>query len=287
MPCAGKALQPVNPIWTRSGSIRTNSHAETRHKDEPSLHSGLVNVAALIVTGIGFVTTRSFFSGNIDCNTAAESLVGEFPEPPQSVTIISDVQGFVVIFIIFISDAIVCWRAWVLLYNDRFWKFTLALLMLGNIVINIVDASFDISRVDAELVDGQTIVLDWLAPAITLVVNLLATSLIGWKVWLHRQTLRAASRGTKTPVQKILLLLVESGIFVLAIQVIALIAEVGGTLSVSSSPSFGILLVVSISLFAAVACLYPVAVIILVKIDKSPMAETFHSQHQGASVRVE
>ncbi|KAF9070053.1 hypothetical protein BDP27DRAFT_1420491 [Rhodocollybia butyracea] len=64
---------------------------------------------------------------------------------------------------------------------DRFWRFTLALLMLGDIAINIADAGFDITIVASELVNGQTVVLDWLSVAMTLSVNLLATSLIGWK----------------------------------------------------------------------------------------------------------
>jgi len=226
------------------------------------------------------------YSGIFSLVQVHVGLVGGASQPPPIVAIISHVQSFVGIFAIFISDAMVCWRAWVLLYNDRFWKFTLALFMLGNIVINIVDAIFDIVLFDIE-VDGTTVVLDWLAFAATLAVNLLATSLIGWKVWSHHQTLRAASKATNTPVQKILLLLVESGVFYLAVQMLPLVAELGGTFSIST-PSFGIFRIVSTCLFSTVSSLYPVAVIILVKIDKSPVDETFHSQHQSVtSVSVE
>ncbi|KAF9060302.1 hypothetical protein BDP27DRAFT_1370672 [Rhodocollybia butyracea] len=266
------------------------------------------DLAAATITGIGYGAS---FLGTLIAIRLLNAfslvqvhlgLVEEATQPPQSVTIAADVNSFVSIVVLYdrfiprlfhwqilIGDAVVCWRAWVLLHRNRFWKFTLALLMLSNIVVNIVDASFDVAVVNTDLIDGATVIFDCLALATTLAVNLLATSLIGWKVWSHHQTLKAASMATKTPIQKILLLLVESGIFFLAVQLLAFIAELGGTLSTSNpNPNFRTFMAVSTSLFLTVSCLYPVAVIILIKMNKSPVAETFYSQQQRAtSVTVE
>ncbi|KAF9071352.1 hypothetical protein BDP27DRAFT_1361914 [Rhodocollybia butyracea] len=42
------------------------------------------------------------------------------------------------------GDLVICWRAWVLLPHDIFWRFVLAIIMICNIGLTIADLVFDI-----------------------------------------------------------------------------------------------------------------------------------------------
>ncbi|KAE9408820.1 hypothetical protein BT96DRAFT_932162 [Gymnopus androsaceus JB14] len=83
--------------------------------------------------------------------------------------------------ILLLSDFIVTWRAWVLFQDNKFWRLLLLTMMVGN-----------------------TFVLSF-------AVNVLATISIIWKAWHHHCFLVESSIRKKTQVQKILLLLIESG----------------------------------------------------------------------------
>jgi hypothetical protein len=102
------------------------------------------------------------------------------------------------------------------------------------------------------------------------------------------------------PIQKVLFLLLESGLVYLVVQLLALIAEVAGI----SNPTLIVFEFVTTSMFSTVSvswvffdgysapdhnfqCLYPVAVIILINMEKSEIDETYYCQHPNAGVRVE
>ncbi|KAF9063938.1 hypothetical protein BDP27DRAFT_1367635 [Rhodocollybia butyracea] len=66
-----------------------------------------------------------------------------------------------------VGDFVICWRAWVLLPYDKFWRSALVIIMIGNIGINITDAVFDTFAPNT-LLSGSVIVLDWVATAVTM-----------------------------------------------------------------------------------------------------------------------
>ncbi|KAE9403179.1 hypothetical protein BT96DRAFT_917628, partial [Gymnopus androsaceus JB14] len=121
--------------------------------------------------------------------------------------------------ILLLSDFIVTWRAWALFPHNKIWRLLLLTMMVGNTFINILDCSFhnlisDDSRIDTAI--GTFAVfndpkLDWISVVLSFAVNFLATLSIIWKAWHHHRFLAEASIRKKTQVQKILLLLIESG----------------------------------------------------------------------------
>ncbi|KAI0808344.1 hypothetical protein C8Q74DRAFT_1187806, partial [Fomes fomentarius] len=117
------------------------------------------------------------------------------------------------------GDAIVWWRAWVL------WKNRRAVQVLGVIMLLATAASAIFLSNSASSTFDETITTyagalfggdGWgtAAAILSLVTNLVATSLIGLKAWQHRRLVRAhLTQGTmRTQVERTLLLLVESGL---------------------------------------------------------------------------
>ncbi|KAF9064479.1 hypothetical protein BDP27DRAFT_1425770 [Rhodocollybia butyracea] len=95
-----------------------------------------------------------------------------------------DIQVALSQTMILAGDLVICWRAWVLLPHDKFWRFVLAMLMICNIGLNIADLILTlVAGEDANTFDFLIQVLDWTYVALSWVVNLTATSLIGWKAW--------------------------------------------------------------------------------------------------------
>ncbi|KAF9058306.1 hypothetical protein BDP27DRAFT_1408410 [Rhodocollybia butyracea] len=201
---------------------------------------------------------------------------------------ISFTQAKLGIVEILVGDFVICWRAWVLLPHDKWWRFVLATIVIVNIGVNIVAGIFDTFVVDEELNDA-TIVLDWVGIAFSLLVNMTATALIGWKAWAHYCTMREASVWSKSRVQKILLLFVESGAFFLIPQMLALIGEIlpsVESVDINSNLTISLVSAISEDLWVAFAGLYPIAIIILIHSDNSPIEESFHLPTQLPNISI-
>ncbi|THU78316.1 hypothetical protein K435DRAFT_876759 [Dendrothele bispora CBS 962.96] len=121
-----------------------------------------------------------------------------------------------------IGDIIVVWRAWVLFPQSPAVKTGLSICLIGSFVGAFVDAGLIAKRLMIDLSD-----LGKATDALILVVplcftNFIATVLIGYKAWCHRQDIQNNLELTHRPlskVQKILKLLVESSILYLAIWI--------------------------------------------------------------------
>ncbi|KAF9035098.1 hypothetical protein BDP27DRAFT_1374888 [Rhodocollybia butyracea] len=100
---------------------------------------------------------------------------------PLSLAITEVIQICLTQIIIVTGDLVICWRAWVLLPHDKFWRFVLSIVTICNIGINIAAPIFDELGVTSS--PAVLLVVDWASTAISLVVNMTATSLIGWKAW--------------------------------------------------------------------------------------------------------
>ncbi|KAF9063450.1 hypothetical protein BDP27DRAFT_1335124 [Rhodocollybia butyracea] len=144
-------------------------------------------------------------------------------------------EGIPVAITLLVSDMIVVWRAWILLSHNRFWQSVLVLLTVINIIINVVDCIADAfflifsegynpnsppAKLDLmqNLIENHSGVLDLISVLTSLLVNAVATSLIGWKAWTHHKSMRKAAIYKRAHSIKILLLLIESGAIFCAIQ---------------------------------------------------------------------
>ncbi|KAJ3984376.1 hypothetical protein F5890DRAFT_51177 [Lentinula detonsa] len=177
-----------------------------------------------------------------------------------------------------LSDCIVAWRAWILFQHDRLWRCALVVLMVANIGVNIADCIWGDIELKVEVAGSTT--LDWLSSILSLVVNLLATLLIAFKAWKHHRFMTEALLRRRTRAQSMLLLLVESGAIYCAIQsvyAVFILLDVYTVVDVGFSQAMNIITAMSI---VAAAC-YPVAVIILIHKDSSPIVEieTFDHNH--------
>ncbi|KAJ3710167.1 hypothetical protein C8R42DRAFT_781535 [Lentinula raphanica] len=175
--------------------------------------------------------------------------------------------------IILLSDCIVARRAWLLFQQERFWRLTLVVLMVANIGVGIAFCiQWDDFRARAE--DIKYISLTWISNTLSLTVNLCSTLLIALKAWTLHRAMTNAGLHNKTRVQRILLLLIESGAVFCAIDsvydVIALLV-IYMAFDDSSSP-FQILNLIHNTSSVVSAC-YPVAVMILAYNDISPVAD--------------
>ncbi|KAF5320386.1 hypothetical protein D9758_019061 [Tetrapyrgos nigripes] len=115
-----------------------------------------------------------------------------------------------------IGDGIVVWRAWVLFPGNRFAKGVLTMAMIISCAGAGVDAGINIIQAlqpDLPLDNDRRQGLIYVLPLLG--TNIIATGFIGYKAWSHHQDIRknlSHCGNTVSQVQKILVLLVESGI---------------------------------------------------------------------------
>ncbi|KIK51271.1 hypothetical protein GYMLUDRAFT_50682 [Collybiopsis luxurians FD-317 M1] len=172
-----------------------------------------------------------------------------------------------------LSDLIVTWRAWVLFQEIKLLKLLLAFLMVANIGINLADCIWEELEINIAFLNSA--ILDWLSLGISLFVNLFSTSLITWRAWDHYRIMARASIHRRSPVQNVLLLLIESGAIFCAVQLADLPLTVLNTNPEVTFPTQ--LAFYTMNAITVVAeTLYPVAVIILIHRNSSPVIETFH-----------
>jgi len=186
-----------------------------------------------------------------------------------------------------IGDSLVLWRAWVILDFHQGWRgyllgFVLLLLMVGNIGVNVADAAFDDIGLNIQLSDGA-ITLDWVSLVVSLTVNAFATLLIGLKAWaLYRSSNSVNHIQTRHfQVKKALLILVESGLVFCLVQIVYAVlngVEINNT--GQETPAF-----FAYAIFTAVAngcaALYPVAIIIIVHMEASPLIASLASSSES------
>ncbi|KAF9073289.1 hypothetical protein BDP27DRAFT_1417413 [Rhodocollybia butyracea] len=101
----------------------------------------------------------------------------------QSIYLIQSIPGTVNLLL---SDLIVVWRAWILFPRSCFWRATLVTVMTINIGVNIADCIADTDTQSTFATSGIASyfsVFDWISIVMSLSVNVVTTSLVGWKVW--------------------------------------------------------------------------------------------------------
>ncbi|EIM92383.1 uncharacterized protein STEHIDRAFT_164673 [Stereum hirsutum FP-91666 SS1] len=152
-------------------------------------------------------TSLAFYGTEYEQGTWAFSLL------EQSLT------GLPVVNYIF-SDAVVVWRCW-LLWGRR-WRILIVpfVLFLGTIATTAVALTFDLEALafytsypDQARKLYRVSVSDMVLWGLTLATNMWATSLVAYKAWRYRRSVRAflGTGNRKTQVERLMALLVESG----------------------------------------------------------------------------
>ncbi|KAF9061800.1 hypothetical protein BDP27DRAFT_1337586 [Rhodocollybia butyracea] len=174
-----------------------------------------------------------------------------------------------------INDSIVVWRAWILFPHNRLVKVVLGICLLACYVGNIYDAAsgaVNVLRSFHAIGAGTNEFLVLTLPL--LITNVVATSLVGYKAFRHRQDIRRnlhtssnGPRGSITKTQKILLLLVESGCVYIAIWIAStFLTKDSGKISFQ---------VFSGSAVPYLSALYPVIIILLAALENSKDQNNF------------
>ncbi|KAJ3866271.1 hypothetical protein EV359DRAFT_79725 [Lentinula novae-zelandiae] len=192
-----------------------------------------------------------------------------------------------------VGDATVIWRAYAIYTGNRIAQWFLVILMVLNGVcicisahesdfqkcfstaMLIITSACDVANLPESL---QTAVLAISATSIwtSLVANLVATLFIGAKLLEHHKTVKALYNGKhRSQVERLLLLLVESGT---VLGVLQLLYAIFLTLEDFANPTENETAAYLIfnSLFSELVPMYPLAVIILVNLERAPLAESFH-----------
>ncbi|KAE9402045.1 hypothetical protein BT96DRAFT_570286 [Gymnopus androsaceus JB14] len=119
-----------------------------------------------------------------------------------------------------IGDGLVLWRAWAIwdVQNRRkrsLLRFVSIFLMVGNAAVLIAAASFN-SNIGPFL-SSEVDSLDWIPLVVSLIVNMFATFLVGLKAWNFYQLMHLHHHNNPQyfQINKLLLILVESGLFFL------------------------------------------------------------------------
>ncbi|KAF9058773.1 hypothetical protein BDP27DRAFT_1342961 [Rhodocollybia butyracea] len=126
-----------------------------------------------------------------------------------------------------IADTVIVWRAWAICGENRLIKWTLTILMLTVVGVNIADPVVDTRSIVLSENTQSAITLDWVAVVVSLVVNIIATFLIAHRAWTHHKAFRSVSSESEksSKIQAILLLLVGSGIILGIIQLICIVLQ--------------------------------------------------------------
>ncbi|THU78062.1 hypothetical protein K435DRAFT_877057 [Dendrothele bispora CBS 962.96] len=163
-----------------------------------------------------------------------------------------------------ISDGIVVWRAWIMFPHNIVVRSMLAICMIGSFVGTFVDVGISSVRFlrDPTNTGEKSGLLIMALPFI--ITNAVATGTIGWKAWCHHKDIKQnldLSGNSISRVQKVLLLLVESGVVYCALWIAYTIVSFEGAQSTSFQ--------VYSSAMPSISALYPILIILIAALENS------------------
>ncbi|KAF5353818.1 hypothetical protein D9758_010570 [Tetrapyrgos nigripes] len=187
------------------------------------------------------------------------------------------------------SDGIVVWRAWVLFPRNLTVRIVLVLCMIGSTVGILVDAGRGAVRVlgdPAAQGAGQApgAPVEGLIMSVPLfVTNAIATVLIGYKAHIHRQDMKKnldSSSSSVIKVQKVLLLLVESGVAYCILWICFTVTTFlnGAVKSIASFEIFGVAM-------PLLSGLYPIIVILIVTLESKRDLSQLNEMSMSQSIK--
>ncbi|KAF8233304.1 hypothetical protein L208DRAFT_1395954 [Tricholoma matsutake] len=177
---------------------------------------------------------------------------------------------YLIPFMGFINDIVVKWQAWVLFPQCR-W------VMIGPLFFLLVAfVTMLIGLPTAERSQNMFIIISNCMLAASIVTNLLTTLLIGYKLWVYQKaTNNLGLKKQQSHVQKVLFLLVESGVIFLILQLayflLGMLTSNTGTAAYYAHAVFSsIYYKLGASLPSAMICtMYPALILIIVNKEHS------------------
>ncbi|KAJ3764913.1 hypothetical protein FB446DRAFT_709891 [Lentinula raphanica] len=181
-----------------------------------------------------------------------------------------------------ISDLLVIWRAIAIWNGNHYVQWALLPLMTCTGVMNVVEA------ICADLLSFNGVKLEQINAAcifMSLATNTIATALIALRLWIYRRSMHTILGSYRsTTIQRLLLLLVESGAVFFIIQFASAVVNFEATLGSHGQFSFQLAYTTFYQFFAEICaedvledihssfliqCLYPVAVVIMIHSQSS------------------
>ncbi|KAJ7584491.1 hypothetical protein C8J56DRAFT_951157 [Mycena floridula] len=168
-----------------------------------------------------FFTTTIVFTGDIQTAVEEVVLIGA---PTFSAPSIQDFNFLYLIagsLLIFMSDAVVVWRAWVIC--DRRWvKITLSCCVVGAIIANVIATVNKVRSLAPGGSPTPTFIAFLTVPLPLLITNVAATLAVGQAAWEYKRTVRENIRHSSTSaiVHRVLMLCVQSGLLYLILWTI-------------------------------------------------------------------
>ncbi|KAL1759422.1 hypothetical protein FB107DRAFT_270993 [Schizophyllum commune] len=170
------------------------------------------------------------------------------------------------------SDAIVIWRAWVLWRDNTIVKAILCLCMAGSLVLPIVECVYWVKDAMGEPIPH---LMSLMVTTPLLVTNTVTTVLVGCQVWYYRRNIKGAIGPWKrsTQVEKVLLLLLESGFaycLIWAVRLALDVAQSAGRIAIPYA-------IITIA-YHSTAGIYPTLIILVVAMQRSATQDLALSQ---------
>lgn len=183
---------------------------------------------------------------------------------------VPDVIGILTSMTIYVvGDMIVVWRAWTL-WNDNRKLMIVPMSLLAStlaVVITACGLRIRLAYGDVEVIDVIGARMQQTSWALSLATNMVATSLIAYKAWKHQKSIRSNLGSLKRPtkIQKILALLVGSGLLYCILWITLIIGIYVNIPGTGGSAVDSIFMAVCVQL----AAIYPTLVIVLVSLEKT------------------
>ncbi|KAE9400310.1 hypothetical protein BT96DRAFT_653136 [Gymnopus androsaceus JB14] len=174
-----------------------------------------------------------------------------------------------------LNDGTVIWRACAVWPHKKILSYGLITFMVSNIAVNVANCIAQ----DIHLDSTTVIILESAAILISFGVNLTATSAIGAKIWFHHRATRFLYSNRKqkhSPTIRILLLLIESGVLFCIAQLWLAVFQVFFTQKPATFSAFTQTFLIVNEFWNGILPIYPVAVLILLNLNRLPLEETIH-----------
>ncbi|KAL1679069.1 hypothetical protein EV122DRAFT_289952 [Schizophyllum commune] len=242
-------------------SVEFNPLAPLRRRDS---RSTVIKAAVAVLLGISTVAVV----------LAMENTVGGLDPAYTKNDEYNIVLSAVVRVSYLMSDVIVVWRAWILSAGNRLSQAALLLCLCGTTAGIIVD--FVWAYENPAMVPPAARTLIKTIPL--LVTNIVATVVVSWRVWRYRRDIKfnLDPLGRKTRLEKILVLLVESGFIYCFLWAFALAVQYLG----GDGAFFALYSIVGRA-YHSISGIYPTIIILAVAMQRSE--ESLFTARQDAS----
>ncbi|VDB86988.1 unnamed protein product [Peniophora sp. CBMAI 1063] len=208
-------------------------------------------------------------------STSADSLADRY----DNLVLPWPVENALYAFMMNLGDVVIIWRTYVFWSQPRErWVMLVPMaLLLGSFTASCL-ISFCVAKLDADPELGDfvnppfCVNVQLAAYSTTLVTTAVATGMICWKTWVYRRTIGSSFRSTnrKTRAEKIMTILIESGVLFFLFCLSAVVDDVGNVPDLeTSTPQLAFASTIWTYMTSHILGIYPVLVVILVHSQKS------------------